>query len=139
MSPRRVHGVHAVAGLALGFGLSQMGFSDYTEVNRMFTLTDLRLFFTFVGALAIGLGALGVFTRLRGGASQPLHPGVLPGSLLFGVGWALSGACPGIALVQLGEGRLSGVLAVAGVLSGTWLYGQVHARFFRWDSGSCSG
>ena len=40
-------------GLALGGALSFMGFSDWGEVHRMFTFANLRLLFTFCGALAL--------------------------------------------------------------------------------------
>jgi uncharacterized membrane protein YedE/YeeE len=124
-------------GVAMGFGLSRIGFSDYGEVHRMFTFQNFRLLLTFMGAVALIL--LG--TWLVGGARErrPPHKGTAVGGILFGVGWALTGACPSIAVVQLGEGRLPALLTLAGILAGTLLYPRVHRRFFRWDSGSCDG
>lgn len=46
------------------------------------------------------------------------------GALVFGVGWALSGACPGTALVQIGEGKFMAIATVLGILLGAWLYGK---------------
>jgi uncharacterized membrane protein YedE/YeeE len=122
-------------GVVMGFGLSRLGFSDYGEVHRMFTFQDFRLLLTFMGAVALIL--LGM--RLVGGAGEgrPPHKGTAVGGILFGVGWALTGACPSIAVVQLGEGKLPALLTLAGILAGTLLYPRVHRRFFRWDSGSC--
>ncbi len=124
-------------GFLLGFSLDRIGFSDWGEVHRMFLFADLRLFLTF--AAGVSLSMIGFFTILRG---QPMprraiHRGSIVGGLLFGVGWALTGACPGIMLVQLGEGQLPGLVTLAGVLGGTALYPRLHARFFRWDPGSC--
>jgi uncharacterized membrane protein YedE/YeeE len=50
------------------------------------------------------------------------------GGLLFGVGWALTGACPGPLLALVGAGV--GVMAVAllSALAGTWLYGAMRAH-----------
>lgn len=48
-------------------------------------------------------------------------PGLVWGSALFGVGWALSGVCPGTALAQVGEGQLAGAVVVLGILGGAWL------------------
>ena len=138
MHPRlHIHGAYALTGLALGFSLSFIGFADYGEVRRMFTFQDLRLVWVFAGA--VGLSALGFFA-LKGRTllpPRPIHRGTIVGGLLFGVGWALSGACPAIALVQLGEGKLLAVFSLAGILAGTWVSGWMQARFFRWDSGSC--
>ncbi len=129
----------SVVGLMLGFGLSRIGFASWTEVHRMFTFGSLRMLLTFGTACVLLVG----FWRLleRGGvhfAPRPIHPGTIAGSLLFGAGWALAGACPAIALVQLGEGNLSAVATLAGILAGNALYPLVHRRAFRWSAASCS-
>ena len=66
-----------------------------------------------------------------------LEAEIVPGGVLFGIGWALCGACPSVPWVQLGEGKLASLATLAGVFAGTILYRTVHARFFRWDRGSC--
>ena len=137
-SPRRVLGTLLI-GFALGVALSRIGFSSWDEVHNMFTFTDLRM------TLVFGLGVLllaplwPLIGRWQGvrWPKRGIHKGTLAGGVLFGAGWALSGACPTIALVQLGEGQLAAVLTLVGLLAGNWVYGVVHARFFRWDTGSC--
>ncbi len=127
----------AVIGLVLGFALSWMGFADFREVHAMFTFADLRLLFTFFAGVALtGLGFL-VLARGRVLPPKPIHKGTLIGGLLFGIGWALTGACPGASLVQLGEGQLPALITITGIVIGTVLYRKVHARFFRWDRGAC--
>lgn len=128
-----------VVGLVLGFALSRIGFASWDEVHAMFTFADLRLFLTFItGVLTLGVAwwLVGRAQVLRASA-RPIHPGTLPGGILFGVGWALCGACPAIALVQLGEGQVGGVVTLAGILTGNFLYAVVHERFFRWSPGAC--
>ena len=131
----RSHGWHAGLGLAMGYALSRSGFSEFSELHRMFTLRDARLILVFATAVIL----IGVAFRLGCDRAAPrsLHPGVIPGSVLFGAGWALCGACPAIALVQLGEGRWPALCTVAGLLVGTWLYAPIHRRWFRWDLGAC--
>ena len=128
-------------GLGLGFALSRIGFASWDEVHRMFTFSDLRLFLSFCTAVTLlGLGLLALrATPLLAVYFPPrsIHRGSLLGGLLFGAGWALSGACPAIALVQLGQGQLAALYTLAGILAGNWLYGVLQARFLRWDSGSC--
>ena len=115
-------------GILLGFSLSRIGFSSWDEVHRMFTFADLRLFLTF--ALGVTLLGLAFFvvrkTSKPNWPSRPMVRGTIVGGVIFGVGWALSGACPGVALVQIGEGNLYGLIALAGMLAGNWLYA---ARF----------
>ncbi|HET6585875.1 MAG TPA: YeeE/YedE thiosulfate transporter family protein [Nannocystaceae bacterium] len=122
-------------GLALGYVLSWMGFADYDEIVAMFTLESPRLWLAF--ALSVAVAAIGFRYDHHSAPRRPLHPGIVPGSLLFGIGWAITGTCPGSALTQLGEGQLPAAISVLGIFVGAWLYGVAHRRFFRWDPGSC--
>jgi uncharacterized membrane protein YedE/YeeE len=70
-------------------------------------------------------------------AYRPIHRGTLLGGVLFGAGWALSGACPSIALVQLGEGQLAAAFTLAGIFTGNGLYAVARERYLHWDTGSC--
>lgn len=112
-------------GALLGFSLANIGFTSWDEVFAMFTFTDLRLLLTFsVGVVALGV-AFAVIRR-RGRPDwppRPIHRGTLVGGVLFGLGWVLSGACPGVILAQLGEGKLYALFSLAGVLAGNALYG----------------
>jgi uncharacterized membrane protein YedE/YeeE len=65
------------------------------------------------------------------------HAGTLIGGILFGVGWALTGACPSIALVQLGEGQLPAIFTLVGIVIGNFLYSVVHQRYLKWDTQNC--
>jgi hypothetical protein len=126
--------------MAFGFVLSRVGFSSWDEVHRMFRFSDLRLvlaFGTAVTLLAIGWRVAVALTGARF-APNPWHRGALPGGLIFGIGWALSGACPSIALVQLGEGQLGAGWTLLGIFLGNALYGAVNARVLRWPNASCA-
>ncbi|MEW5849812.1 MAG: DUF6691 family protein [Myxococcota bacterium] len=129
-----------VVGLALGFSLSRIGFSSYDEVHRMFTFADLRLLFTFMSGVTL-LGLVWLVARaLRlptPSDRRPLHRGTVVGGMVFGVGWAISGACPGIAFVQVGEGQLGALLTLAGMFVGNAVYSRIHEKYFRWDPGTC--
>lgn len=128
----------ALLGLLMGIALSYTGFSDFGELHRMFLFADLRLLFTFAGAVLLAFVFFNFFMEGMPQTKKPLHPGIIPGSVIFGVGWAISGSCPSIALVQIGEGQLAALFTALGILFGVWFYRQVHRKFFRWDSGSCS-
>ncbi len=126
-------------GLLLGFSLSRIGFSSWDEVQAMFTFRDLRLFLTFCSGVVV-LGAAWAVVKMVTSphwSPRPIHPGTLPGGVLFGLGWAVCGACPAVALVQMGEGQLGGAFTFAGILAGNWIYAAAHERFFRWTPGVC--
>ncbi|MGQ0504764.1 MAG: YeeE/YedE thiosulfate transporter family protein [Myxococcaceae bacterium] len=135
-----IHLRYGLTGLMLGAALTFIGFGSFDEVHRMFTFADLRLFFTFLGAVTLlGLAFFGIRSNSPALPRRPLHRGIIPGSTLFGIGWALTGACPAIALVQLGEGKLYALATLTGILVGTWSYGRMQGKLFRWNTGSCEG
>jgi uncharacterized membrane protein YedE/YeeE len=114
-------------GIAFGFVLSRAGATEYDAIHGMFLLTDLHL--VGVIATAIALAALG-FAAIRRWSvrtpgeepialvKKPMTPTLLGGAVIFGVGWALSGTCPGTALAQIGEGKLAALATFAGILIG---------------------
>lgn len=107
-------------GLVLGYTVSRLGFTDYEELHRMLLFRDLRLFLAF--AVALALSVL-FFALLKGRLKlDPVHfhKGLVPGSIAFGIGWALTGACPGVVLAQVGQGILPAGLSLAGILVGSW-------------------
>lgn len=124
-----------ITGLALGFTVSNIGFGDYTELNRMFTFQDLRMFLSFAGAVAIIAGAFALL-RVRRTPGR-IHGGVIPGAVLFGTGWAISGGCPAIPIIQVAGGYLPALITIAGILVGIRLCRWANARYFHVDSGSC--
>jgi uncharacterized membrane protein YedE/YeeE len=126
-----------LAGLALGFGLSRIGFSDFGEVHKLFTFADLRLLWTFAAAVGLCFAGYAALSKWGTAPARALHTGSVAGGLLFGVGWAITGACPGVVLVQLGEGKWPAIVTAAGIVAGTWLYPLVHRRWFRWDLKAC--
>ena len=129
----------ALPAFLLGVVLHLTGFTDFAEVHAMFGLEDPRLFVTF--AVAVAVTSAGVHAvRAKERAKLPrgrIHPGILPGAALFGIGWALTGACPGVVFAQLGEGQFMALLTLAGIFLGNAIYAYMHRRLFRWDTGSC--
>ncbi len=126
-----------IFGALFGFVLSRVGATDYDAIASMFKLTDLHLMGVIGGAVA--LSALG-FRLIRRSAARslsgerialtqkPMTRWLVAGSLMFGVGWALSGTCPGTALAQLGEGRWAALATIAGILLGSYLVESRSAR-----------
>ncbi|WP_300010873.1 YeeE/YedE thiosulfate transporter family protein [Pseudonocardia sp.] len=126
---------NVVAGLALGFTVTNIGFGDYAELHRMFTFQDLRMFLAFAGAVAIIVVVFAVL-RVRRTPTR-IHAGVVPGAALFGVGWAISGGCPAIPIIQVGSGYLPALASIAGVVVGIRLCRWTTTRHLHIDTGSC--
>jgi uncharacterized membrane protein YedE/YeeE len=126
----------ALFGLALGVVVSAAGLSDWGEVHRMFSLDDLRLTLGFAGAVAVALVGFRLLAWHDDLPPKPIRAGTVPGAILFGVGWAVTGACPGAALVQIGEGKAAALVSVAGMLAGAWLHDALRKKL-GWARHSC--
>lgn len=129
--------LYSLFGLGMGATLSLGGFSDFEQVHTLFLLQNIPLLLVFCGA--VGLSMLGFFTlfRKRDIPKKTYNGGTIPGSIMFGIGWAMTGACPSIALVQLGEGKLGALLTIFGIVTGVWIYRAIAAPNFRLDTGIC--
>lgn len=116
-----IHFFMALFGLLMGGVMVYTGFSNFSEVHNMFVFVDFRLLFGFGGA--VGLSMFGFFL-LKGfpKVKKKFFSGNITGGIMFGVGWAITGACPTIALVQIGQGQFAALFTVLGILFGVWAY-----------------
>jgi uncharacterized protein len=135
-------------GLGFGFLIARAGAVRFDYIRDMFLLKDFQLYGVIGGAIAVAL-PLFYWMEQRGRAKDPrfkglpwphrrLTPGTLPGAAVFGIGWALTGTCPGPAMVQLGQGHWVALATIAGALLGNLVYEAIHRRFFSWRPDSCS-
>lgn len=140
------YGLFLVLGAIFGFTLSRAGATHYDIISDMFRFKNPQLYFVIGTAFVLNLVAFQVMRRIgvSGRYGMPLnlpdrvfHPGVIPGAAIFGIGWAITGICPGTAMAQLGEGHLAALVTVAGVFVGAWIYPRVHARYFDWQASRC--
>ncbi|WP_172299817.1 YeeE/YedE thiosulfate transporter family protein [Pseudoruegeria sp. HB172150] len=116
-----------VIGTAFGFVLDRIGAANPTWIGRMLSLTNLHLMKTIL--LAIGTGSVLMFGGQMLGlvdvghmSVKAAYVGVFIGGLLLGFGWALSGYCPGTAVVGAGAGRKDALAFIAGGLLGAAAY-----------------
>jgi uncharacterized membrane protein YedE/YeeE len=85
---------------------------------RMYLLMGAAVAVAFVGArLLQGRRALLTGEPIRWNTARPARSHIV-GSVLFGIGWGISQACPGPTAAQLGAGRVLALAVAAGVLGG---------------------
>ena len=130
--------IYGLLGTAMGFILARIGFADYDEINKMFAFIDLRLLLTFAGSVVVLMVVSFLFRGRFPRQDKFIQPGTVPGSMLFGFGWAVTGACPSLVFVQLGQGHLPALMTLFGIYLGVVLYRKMHAKYFLWDVGSCN-
>jgi uncharacterized protein len=127
-----VSGVIALAvGIVFGSGLLLSGMTNPANVLAFLDVTGdwhPGLIFTMAAAIAVALPAYAIARRrgrsLRGdpiadpGDRRRIDWPLLAGGAVFGIGWGLSGVCPGPALVLLASRSLNAFLFVGGVIAG---------------------
>lgn len=128
--------IYVLFGTAFGWVLSRSGAADYDFIQGMFLLENFQLYGIIGSAVAVTAPGLWLLKRAgRTATGQPLrvapkprHPGNVVGGVLFGVGWSITGMCPGPILVNIGEGKVYALGALAGVLVGATLFGVLYER-----------
>ena len=131
----------ALFGLIFGAGLI---ISGMTDPNRILAFLDVAgdwdpsLALVMAGAIAIALPAYAFARRIKTAAlgeaidlpdrRRPITPSLLAGAAIFGVGWGLSGLCPGPAIVLLSTAQLKAFLFFAAVAVGIWTAALIPAK-----------
>jgi uncharacterized protein len=139
LMPKRANPVVVLGfGVLLGFALSRIGFTNYDELHKMFLFSDLRMFLVFCVAVAISAPVFIAMRKSRPLPKKTLHRGTIIGGVMFGLGWAICGACPGVAFAQIGEGKLWAFVTLIGIAVGTLGYAAFHRKYLRFDRGTCS-
>ncbi|WGK64662.1 DUF6691 family protein [Croceiramulus getboli] len=122
-------------GIFFGIVMYKSEAASWFRIYEMFQFDSFHMY-GIIGS-ALFLGVLGVQIikrnniRALGGQEMRLHPkenGItryVLGGILFGLGWALAGACPGPMYVLVGAGYASLVVVIGGALLGTFLYGLI--------------
>jgi uncharacterized membrane protein YedE/YeeE len=131
--------LYIVLGTLFGYILSRSGAADYNYIQAMFLFDSFQLY-GIIGSAVILTGA-GLWLIKRRGRTvlgqpvaielKPLHRGNIVGGVLFGIGWSVAGMCPGPILVNIGEGKLYAVAALAGALLGAAAFGVLYPRLQR--------
>ena len=132
--------LYVLLGTAFGFILSRSGAADYNYIQAMFLFERFQLY-GIIGT-AVAVTAPGVWLIKRRGRTaagrpveielKPLHRGNIVGGLLFGVGWSIAGMCPGPIFVNIGEGKVYALAALAGALAGAGVFGAIYRQIQPW-------
>jgi len=117
-------------GIAFGFFLERGGLGDANKLAAQFYFTDLTVF--KVNITAIITAMLGIFWLSWSGFLDLelvyLNPTyILPqlvAGLVFGIGFVMSGLCPGTSCVALATGKIDGLFVLLGIILGIFLFGE---------------
>jgi len=131
--------VYLLVGIAFGIVLTKSEVISWFRIQEMFRFQGFHMYGVFATALPTATIATQLLKRrwrrtLGGDAivvpRKHLGSGVryAAGGTIFGLGWALTGACPGPLFALLGGGVSVIVVAIASAMLGTWTYGLLRSR-----------
>ena len=126
-------------GIAFGLLLVKAEVISWFRIQEMFRFQGFHMFGIFATALPTAIVGVQLlkrrWRRTLGGAPiviPPKHLGrgvrYAVGGTIFGLGWALTGACPGPLFALAGSGATTMFLAIASAMLGTWTYARLRAR-----------
>ena len=131
--------VYLALGIGFGIVLTKSEAVSWYRIQEMFRFQSFHMYGIMGSALAVASISLWVIRRrgLRSLSGDPIV--VLPkvmgsgtryavGGMLFGLGWALTGACPGPLMALVGSGVSVMLVTIASALVGTWTYGALRGR-----------
>lgn len=124
-----------VLGFGFGWALQKAGLSKYHKIVNVFRFTDLAVLKFMMTAIVVAMAGVFALTTL-GWIELPSVPatyiaGNLVGGLLFGIGMAGAGFCPGTVVAGAGNGNLDyAIPGVLGFFTGALLYGATYQSVF---------
>jgi len=121
-----------VIGMAFGAIIQLAGASNYHKILGSLLLKDMDIIKLIL--MAIAVGTVGIYALdLVDMANMSIKPtyvvGIAIAGLIFGVGFAVAGYCPGTCIVASAEGKTDAIVTVLGGLAGALIYSIVYPAF----------
>ena len=131
--------IYLLLGIGFGITLTKSEVLSWFRIQEMFRFQSPRMYEIIGSAVAVAAASVALIRRL-GLKTVSGEPIAIPpkslgrgvryalGGTIFGLGWALTGACPGPLFALVGNGVTVMIAAIASALAGTWLYGLLRPR-----------
>jgi len=124
---------YLVAGIFFGIIFIKAEIISWFRIQEMFRFQSFHMYGVIGSAVLVGLISVFLIKRFNiptlNGESirigkKEFRQGQIYGGFIFGLGWALTGACPGPLFAQIGAGYLAIIVTLFAAIAGTWLYGR---------------
>lgn len=126
-----------ILGITFGFILTKSEVISWFRIQKMFRFEEPYMY--LIIGTAVLVGALSVFLLKQFGlksvskesldfSGKTLNKGTVIGGIMFGIGWAITGACPGPIFAQIGTGEYAAISTLAGAVFGSWSYNLVKSE-----------
>ena len=123
--------IYLLIGIFFGIILIQSEVSSWYRIQEMFRFQSFHMYGVIGSGIMVAI--IGKFllkkNKIKSSTGNEIiagqkkyHHGLIIGGLLFGIGWGLTGVCPGPLYALIGKGLYPLIIIFISALAGTWLY-----------------
>jgi uncharacterized membrane protein YedE/YeeE len=124
---------YLIVGVLFGIIFVKAEVISWFRIQEMFRLQSFHMYGIIGSAIAVGALSIQIIKKfdiksLRGESinipKKEFRKGQIIGGFIFGLGWAITGACPGPLYAQIGTGFTVVAVTLLSAIAGTWVYGR---------------
>ena len=124
---------YLVLGVLFGIVFVKAEIISWFRIQEMFRLSSFHMYGVIGTAVIVGMISVLIIKKFKIKTIEEeevaFHPktfnkGQIIGGLIFGLGWAITGACPGPLFAQIGTGFFAIIVTLLSAIAGTWVYGK---------------
>lgn len=124
---------YVIIGIVFGIVFVKAEIISWFRIQEMFRLQSFHMYGVIGSAIVTGIISIQLIKRLNIKSidgetinipNKVFKKGQVIGGFIFGLGWAITGACPGPLFAQIGSGYTVILVTLVSALAGTWLYGK---------------
>ena len=128
---------YLLAGSMFGIILVKAEVISWFRIQEMFRLQSFHMYGVIGSAVVVGILSIRIIKKfnIKTIYGEPIeipdrafNKGQIYGGLIFGFGWALTGACPGPLFAQIGTGATVIIVSLFSAIAGTWVYGKFREK-----------
>jgi uncharacterized membrane protein YedE/YeeE len=128
---------YLIVGILFGIVFVKAEVVSWFRIQEMFRFDSFHMYGVIGSAVFVGLVSVQIIKRFKVNTIQgeqvaipgkTFNKGQIYGGLLFGIGWAITGACPGPLFAQIGSGFLAITITLLSAIAGTWTYGLLRPK-----------
>ena len=121
-------------GVVFGIVLVKSEVISWFRIQEMFRLQSFHMYGVIGSAVVVGMLSVWLIKKYKVKSiygepiqfvSKKFNKGNIYGGILFGCGWAITGACPGPLFAQIGTGATVISITLLSAILGTWVYGRI--------------
>jgi len=128
---------YLIVGTLFGLTLTKTEAVSWFRIQEMFRFQSFHMYGIIGSAIVVAMISILIIKRYKikslGGEEivipdKKFNKGIIIGGTIFGMGWALAGACPGPLYALVGSGYLSIFVVILSALIGTWTYSYLRPK-----------